>query len=184
MSTHIIANTTRSAPLGSSLPLHGSPPLIGRVFAIRSRLGCHQEVPCFISALLPHVPPPVRREEVWVLLSGSSLNPGPSPRVDRLGSSYIPDTGFCQARFTTLQRSLHAAARMVADPPVPARPGVSSPAAEDFYSRAFPSRGHPPLESGITTWHHQTDTMAELSPAGVLPLQAATTLTSCHSPSV
>lgn len=83
-----------------------------------------------------------------------------------------PDTGFCQDGVTTLQRSRYVTARMVARPPVPVRPEDFSPAAEDFYARAFPGKGHPSLESGITTRHHRADTVAGLSPAGVVPLQA------------
>jgi hypothetical protein len=92
----IIATTTRSAPLGNSLPFHGSSPLIDRVFTIRSRLGCHQEVPCFISALLPYVPLPLRRKEDCMLIPDPSAIPRPSPRVDRVGSSTYLDIGFCR----------------------------------------------------------------------------------------
>ena len=180
MSTRIIATTTRSAPLDDSLPLHGSPPLIGSVFAMRSRLGCHQEVPCFGSAILPYVPSPIRREEDSGVLS--QIFPDshrPSPELDRVGSSSCLDTGFCRGGVTTLQSSLHATARMVARPPVSVRPGDSSPAAEDFYARAFPKKGHPFLESGITTRHPWEDTVTGLAPAGSLPFQAATS--SLHS---
>lgn len=92
-----------------------------------------------------------------------------------------PDTGFCQDGVTTLQRSRYVTARMVARPPVPVRPEDFSPVAEDFYARAFPGKGHPSPESGITTRHHRADTVAGLSPAGVLPLQAAKILPRIYS---
>ena len=182
MSVRVIANTTRSAPLGSSLPLRGSPPLIGRVFAIRSRLGSHQEVPCFGSAILPYVPSPVRREEnLGVSAQVLPRFLRPSPNTDRIGSSIPSHTGFCGVLLTTLQSSLYATARTVACPPVPVRPGGSSPAAEDFYARAFPRKGHPSLESGMATRHPWGDTVAGLSPAGSLPVQAATVNSSSFS---
>jgi len=101
------------------------------------------------------------------------LNPSAFPGATQGRLLQHPDTGFRQVALPTLQRSLYATALMVARPPVPARPEDSSPAAEDFYFRAFPGKGHPSPESGITTRHLRADAMTGLSPAGVLLLQAA-----------
>jgi hypothetical protein len=38
--------------------------VILRVFARRPGLGCPRDLPCFVTSLLPYVPPPLRREEV------------------------------------------------------------------------------------------------------------------------
>ena len=149
---------------------------------MRSRLGRHQEVPCFRAAILPYVPSPVRREEnLGVSAQVLPKFHRPSPNTDRIGSSTIPTPASVGYWFTTLQSSLYATARTVACPPVPVRPGGDPPAAEDFYARAFPRRGHPPPESGMTTRHPWGDTVTGLSPAGSLPLQAATVFSSTLS---
>jgi hypothetical protein len=50
-------------PVSSAPPDFPSSLVIQAAFARRSGLGCRRDLPCFGSALLPHVPSPLRREE-------------------------------------------------------------------------------------------------------------------------
>ena len=97
----------------------------------------------------------------------------PSPLLNWVGSCIYPDTDFGRGILTTLQCSLYAVARRVASPPRSVRPNAEALAAEDVYTRACPRGDRSPPESGMTTQHPRTDTVAGLAPAGALPLQAA-----------
>ena len=97
----------------------------------------------------------------------------PSPLLNWVGSCIYPDTDFRRGILTTLQCSLYAVARRVASPPGSVRPNADALAAEDIYTRACPRGDRSPPESGMTTQHPRTDTVAGLPPAGALPLQAA-----------
>jgi len=118
LSSHIFATTARSVPLAGSLPLPSCPPVIGRVFAYR---------------------PPARGSLLWVgVPSTRAATRTPRGDLGAFARSFprskafpsngtgrllcLPDTDFSRSRLTTLQCSLHAAARVVARPPVPVRP--------------------------------------------------------------
>jgi hypothetical protein len=147
---HIITTTTRSAPLGSSAPFPSSSPVIAAVFAMRSHLGCHPEVPRFGSALLPYVPPPLRREESQVHMSDSSLTPIGLPQGKTRSAPPISRlwllTGRCHdAAVFALCYGPHGCS-----PPGPVRPGVTL-RPPGLLLPSFPRGGHPTPESGITT---------------------------------
>ena len=77
-----------------------------------------------------------------------------------------------RALLTTLQCSRDATARKVAGPPGLVRPRALSGRRGRLHP-SLPEAGHPHPESGITTPPSWGRTVTGLSPAGVLPLQAA-----------
>jgi hypothetical protein len=148
--------------------------VIRRGFARRPDLGCPRDLPCFASVLPPYVPPSIRRQESWVRLSGSSPAPVAFPSLTVSQLLQLSRHRFQPGRvMTTLQGSLQAAARRVASLPGSIRPDAVASAAEDVYTRACSTSDHSLAESGMTTQHHRMDTVAGLTPAGALPLQAA-----------
>ena len=77
-----------------------------------------------------------------------------------------------RALLTTLQCSLHATARKVAGPPGLVRPRALSGRRGRLHP-SLPGAGYLDPESGITTQPSWGRTVTGLTPAGVLPLQAA-----------
>jgi hypothetical protein len=147
-----------SPPLRPDPPVSPAPPDFtssaytgGR--ARRLGLGCERHLPCFGSALPPHVRPPLRREEKQVHIPAESLLPWPSPHNHGVGSS-TPDIGFRRDSLSTLLSVRFATARVIACPPGPIRPGETSLSGRrGLCTRAFPREGLPSRESGIATRH-------------------------------
>ena len=170
----------------SSLPLRPDPPVSpappdftssaytgGR--ARQLGLGCERHLPCFGSVLLPHVPSPLRREEsqgpipAGHPVSIAFLNKAVS-RLLQHSQHRLPSGPIVSARKSGVRA---ATARVVARPPVPIRPEDRSPAAEDFYPELSREKVTLPTSRGLLHGTLGVDTVAGLSPAGTLPLQAA-----------
>jgi hypothetical protein len=162
-------------PVSPAPPDFPSSLVIQAAFARRSGLGCRRDLPCFGSVLLPHVPSPLRREEsqgpipAGHPVSIAFLNKAMS-RLLQHSQHRLPSGPIVSARKSGVRA---ATARVVARPPVPIRPEDRSPAAEDFYPELSREKVTLPTSRGLLHGTHGVDTVAGLSPAGTLPLQAA-----------
>jgi hypothetical protein len=162
-------------PVSPAPPDFPSSLVIQAAFARRSGLGCRRDLPCFGSVLLPHVPSPLRREEsqgpipAGHPVSIAFLNKAMS-RLLQHSQHRLPSGPIVSARKSGVRA---ATARVVACPPVPIRPEDRSPAAEDFYPELSREKVTLPTSRGLLHGTHGVDTVAGLSPAGTLPLQAA-----------
>jgi hypothetical protein len=113
------------------------PLVIPPVLARRPGLGCRRDLPCFGSVLLPYVPSPLRREEA----RGTPVCPRcpwPSSTEHGVGSSAAPDTRFGRgfAYDAAVFASCYGPQSCL--PSWTGPTWSSTPAAEDFYTRACP----------------------------------------------
>src|SRR5262252_3615188 len=146
--------------------------VIPRVCARRPGLGCHRDLPCFATTLLPCVPSPLRREEDQ---RHPRYIPAPRGFPQQNNASAPPATqhqlplGICLRRCSVRFMLRPAELLALLDW---SDLGLSSGRRGRLHP-SLPEVGHPHPESGMTTPPFWGRTMTGLALAGALPLQAA-----------